>query len=249
PGGAVAAPKPATGPVAAKTKVVTPAGKPTAAPAATRTATYVAPRPAAAPQATRVAAVGRGSVPTPAMAASSLRSTRYGAVPRPPVPEYAPSPEKLPPPPDDGTPRTLTLHNVNTQETVTATYWRNGRYVQSEIDRLNAALRDSRNGSSVQMDPRLFDVLWHVRRNLGSDSSFEVLSAYRSPETNAWLASTSRGVASDSLHMRGQAIDVKLPGHSAYQIRQAARGLGLGGVGYYARSGFVHLDTGDVRYW
>ena len=121
--------------------------------------------------------------------------------------------------------------------------------VQSELDKVNAFLRDSRNGDQVQMDPQLFDVLWHVQRSLGTDGPYQVLSAYRSPETNAWLASASRGVASDSLHMRGQAMDVKLPGFSPYQIREAARALGLGGVGYYPRSGFVHLDTGPVRYW
>jgi uncharacterized protein YcbK (DUF882 family) len=162
---------------------------------------------------------------------------------------YAQPHEKLPPPANDGSPRTLSFHSVNTQEAITVTFWRDGRYVQSELDRLNAFLRDSRNGDLVQMDPQLFDVLWHVRRALGTDAPYQVLSAYRSPETNAWLASASRGVAWDSLHMRGQAIDVKLPGRSAIQVRQAARGLGLGGVGYYARSGFVHLDTGPVRYW
>jgi uncharacterized protein YcbK (DUF882 family) len=162
---------------------------------------------------------------------------------------YAAPHEKLPPPPDDGSPRTLSFHSVNTLESITITFWRDGRYVQSELDRLNAFLRDSRNGDLVQMDPQLFDVLWHVQRALGSDAPYQVLSAYRSPETNAWLASASRGVAWDSLHMRGQAIDVKLPGRSPYQIRQAARALGLGGVGYYPRSGFVHIDTGPVRYW
>ncbi len=178
-----------------------------------------------------------------------IRGTRFGAVPVMPSP-YAPPAEKLPPPPDDGSPRTLSFYGINTQETITVTYWRDGRYVQSELDRLNNFLRDSRNDDLVQMDPQLFDVLWHVQRNLGAEgSTWEVLSAYRSPQTNAWLASARRGVARDSLHMRGQAIDVKLPGRSPYQIRQAARTLGLGGVGYYPRSGFVHLDTGPVRYW
>lgn len=181
-------------------------------------------------------------------APATLRGTRYGAVPVMPSP-YAPPLEKLPPPADDGSPRTLSFHALNTQESITVTYWRDGRYVQSELDKLNAFLRDSRNGDLVQMDPHLFDVLWHVRRTLASDAPYEVLSAYRSPETNAWLASASRGVAWDSLHIRGQAIDVKLPGRTPFQIRQAARNLGLGGVGYYPRSGFVHLDTGPVRYW
>ncbi len=163
-------------------------------------------------------------------------STRYGRMP------------VLPPPSGAGA-RTLSLYNMHTGESLNATYWRNGRYVQTELDRLNRFLGDRRTGDHVQMDPALFDVLWRVRRQLRSTSAWRVLSAYRSPETNAWLASVSSGVASDSLHMRGQAIDVMLPGRSAGQIRRAARQLGLGGVGYYPRSGFVHLDTGPVRYW
>ena len=76
-----------------------------------------------------------------------------------------------------------------------------------------------------------------------------MLSAFRSPETNAWLASVSRGVARDSQHMNGNAMDVRFPGMSVSKIRQAARSLQMGGVGFYPRSGFVHLDTGPVRYW
>lgn len=212
---------------------------------APKSAQQTAATPAAWSPGVRTAAGGRAMT---TRAPSTLRGTRYGAVPVMPSP-YAPPLEKLPPPPDDGSPRTLSFHSMNTQESITVTYWRDGRYVQSELDKVNAFLRDTRNGDQVQMDPQLFDVLWHVRRVLASDAPYEVLSAYRSPQTNAWLASASRGVAWDSLHIRGQAIDVKLPGRTPFQIRQAARNLGLGGVGYYPRSGFVHLDTGPVRYW
>ncbi|HKU96911.1 MAG TPA: DUF882 domain-containing protein [Vineibacter sp.] len=241
-----------------------PAAKPAAKPAvvSTKTATKTTPqsaatKPGATPrqqvasrQNTRgpVARAAYGGRAVSSRAPATLRSTRFGAVPVMPS-LYAPPQEKLPPPPDDGSPRSLSFFNVNSQESITVTFRRDGRYVQSELDRVNAFLRDSRNGDSVQMDPQLFDILWHVQRSLGADGHYEVLSAYRSPETNAWLASASRGVASDSLHMRGQAIDVKLPGFTPYQVRQAARDLGLGGVGYYPRSGFVHLDTGSVRYW
>lgn len=212
---------------------------------APKPAQQVAANAAARGPVMRSASAGRAVSSRPP---SSIRGTRYGAVPVMPSP-YALPHEKLPPPADDGSPRTLSFHSVNTQETVTVTFWRDGRYIQSELDQLNGFLRDSRNGDLVQMDPQLFDVLWHVRRALGTDAPYQVLSAYRSPETNAWLASASRGVAWDSMHMRGQAIDVKLPGRTPMQIRQAARALGLGGVGYYPRSGFVHLDTGPVRYW
>lgn len=168
------------------------------------------------------------------------RSTRFGRMPTFAMPA---------PLPDDGVTRALSLYNVHTGEALNVTYWHHGQYVQSELDRLNDFLRDSRAGDQVQMDPKLFDILWRVRRRLGSTATYRVLSGYRSPQTNAWLASVSSGVASDSLHMRGQAMDVMLPGRTAGQIRQAARALGMGGVGYYPRSGFVHLDTGPVRYW
>ena len=84
---------------------------------------------------------------------------------------------------------------------------------------------------------------------VGFSGPVEVLSAYRSPTTNAWLASVSRGVASDSQHMNGNAMDIRFPGVPVFKIRQAARSLDMGGVGFYPRSGFVHLDTGPVRYW
>jgi uncharacterized protein YcbK (DUF882 family) len=234
--------KPTGKPAVASRNLKVPAGMQVNAP---KSAQQVAARQGTGGPAVRTAYSGRAMN---ARAPATLRGTRYGAVPVMPS-LYAPPQEKLPPPPDDGSPRTLSFHSVNTQESITVTYWRNGRYVQSELDRLNGFLRDSRDGDLVQMDPQLFDVLWHVQRNLGTDAPYQVLSAYRSPQTNAWLASSRRGVAWDSLHMRGQAIDVKLPGRSAYQIRQTARALGLGGVGYYPRSGFVHIDTGPVRYW
>ncbi|MBX3498220.1 MAG: DUF882 domain-containing protein [Alphaproteobacteria bacterium] len=156
--------------------------------------------------------------------------------------------EKLAPPPDDGGARTLSLFNMNTRESITSTYRQGGRYIPSELQKLSTFLVDHKSGDVIAMDPELFDILWHLQRRLGA-SSFEVLSAYRSPQTNAVLARMSRGVARNSLHTQGQAIDVKVPGFSPYQVRQAARELGLGGVGYYPRTGFVHVDTGSVRYW
>lgn len=242
---------------AAKT-AAKPVTKPTKLPSHTKStaAMQVAP-PKAATQRVAARTTSRGPLmrsvnggrAASTKAPSTIRGTRYGAVPVMSSP-YAPPPEKLPPPPDDGSPRTLSFFAVNTLESLTVTYWRNGRYVQSELDRLNTFLRDSRNGDLVQMDPQLFDILWYVQRNLGAEGvPYQVLSAYRSPQTNAWLVSARRGAARDSLHMRGQAIDIKLPGRTPYQIRQTARALGLGGVGYYPRSGFVHLDTGPVRYW
>jgi len=173
------------------------------------------------------------------------RGTRYG---RAPVLSLPPATGR-PPAMNSSGPRTLSFYNVHTRRSLTVTYWRGGRYVQPELTRLNYFLRDSRDGDQVRMDPALFDILWQVRRQLRSTAPYHVLSAYRSPETNAWLASVSSGVASDSLHMRGQAMDVMLPDRSPAQIRLVARGLRRGGVGYYPSSGFVHVDTGPVRYW
>ena len=110
-------------------------------------------------------------------------------------------------------------------------------------------MRDSKTGEQTEMDPLLFDVLWHTMQITGYGGTVEVLSAFRSPETNAWLASVSRGVARDSQHMNGNAMDIRFPGVPVFKIRQAARSLQMGGVGFYPRSGFVHLDTGPVRYW
>lgn len=171
-----------------------------------------------------------------------LRAARYGG--------FAPAQPPGPPPPLDTTsPRSLSLVSFNTKETLTVTYWSNGAYHRDALDQLNHFLRDSRDNARTEMDPLLFDVLWHTMQIAGYGGSIEVLSAFRSPTTNAWLASVSRGVARDSQHMNGNAMDIRFPGVPVFKIRQAARALNMGGVGFYPRSGFVHLDTGPVRYW
>ena len=171
----------------------------------------------------------------------NLRGSRYGG--------FAPAPSGPPPVLDTTSPRTLNLVNFNTQEVLTVTYWSKGAYHRKALDQLNHFLRDSRDNAQTEMDPLLFDVLWHTAQIVGYGGSIEVLSAYRSPSTNAWLASVSRGVARDSQHMNGNAMDIRFPGVPVFQIRQAAYSLNMGGVGFYPRSGFVHLDTGPVRYW
>jgi uncharacterized protein YcbK (DUF882 family) len=170
-----------------------------------------------------------------------LRASRYGG--------FAPQQELPPPDLDLASPRSLSLVNYNTKEEITVTYWSNGAYHRDALNQLNHFLRDSRDSAETEMDPLLFDVLWHTTRIVGFGGSIEVLSAYRSPTSNAWLASVSRGVARDSQHMNGNAMDIRFPGVPVFQIRQAARSLNMGGVGFYPRSGFVHLDTGPVRYW
>jgi uncharacterized protein YcbK (DUF882 family) len=177
----------------------------------------------------------------PATTPQSLRGSRYGG--------FAPS---VPPPPpeiDMTVPRTLSLLNVNTKEELTVTYWSDGTYHREALDQLNHFCRDSQNNQQTEMDPLLFDVLWQTMQATGYSGTVEVLSAFRSPATNAWLASVSRGVARDSQHMNGNAMDIRFPGVAVFKIRQAARSLQMGGVGFYPRSGFVHLDTGPIRYW
>jgi uncharacterized protein YcbK (DUF882 family) len=170
-----------------------------------------------------------------------VRAARYGG--------FTMAPPPPPPSLDTTSPRTLSLVNVNTDEALTVTYWSDGAYRRDALDKLNHFLRDSRESAETEMDPQLFDVLWHTQMHVGFSGTVEVLSAYRSPTTNAWLASVSRGVASDSQHMNGNAMDISMPGVPVFKIRQVARSLGMGGVGFYPRSGFVHIDTGPVRYW
>lgn len=146
-------------------------------------------------------------------------------------------------------PRKVALYNVNTDERERITYWENGDYVDEALKRVDQLLRDHHNGEVRRIDPRLLDLLSTLSRGLGASESFEVVSAYRSPESNAALAKQQRGVSHDSLHIQGMAVDVLLPGHDLDKLRDAAVALRLGGVGYYPRSGFVHLDVGVVRYW
>lgn len=170
-----------------------------------------------------------------------LRASRYGG--------FAPAPAGPPPTLDLASPRSLNLVNFNTQEVLTVTYWSNGAYHRDALNKLNHFLRDTRDNVQTEMDPLLFDVLWHTTMIVGYGGTIEVLSAYRSPASNAWLASVSRGVARDSQHVNGNAMDIRFPGVPVFKIRQAAYALNMGGVGFYPRSGFVHLDTGPVRFW
>jgi uncharacterized protein YcbK (DUF882 family) len=204
-------------------------------------------RPAARSAKIRKASPARGRVASRPSAKRVSSRSKWG------IGRYArPARIILPPRPaaaDARAPRTLSFFHLHTRESITVTYKRNGAYDRRALARLNHFLRDNRTSTEVNIDPQLFDILWLVRRRLGSTAAYQVVSAYRSPSTNAWLASYSSGVASNSRHMLGQAIDVILPGRTAAQVRAAGLELGMGGVGYYPRTGFVHLDTGPVRRW
>jgi len=145
--------------------------------------------------------------------------------------------------------RRLVLHNLHTDESLEVEYHRDGAYVPQALDALEDLLRDFRTGARHPIDPALFDVLHEVAGRLGVDAEFRVISGYRSPATNAMLHERSAGVASRSMHLEGKAIDVRLAGVDCATLATSGLALARGGVGYYRRSDFVHLDTGRVRSW
>lgn len=150
---------------------------------------------------------------------------------------------------DADTQRTLYFYHTHTRKSLTVTYWSDGEYVPAALDELNEYLADFRTGDVTEFDPQLFDFIYDVRSSLGSDGVYEVISGYRSPKTNEMLRGRSSGVASKSQHLVGKAIDVRLRGTDTAKLRDAALALKRGGVGYYERSDFVHMDTGRVRRW
>jgi uncharacterized protein YcbK (DUF882 family) len=147
------------------------------------------------------------------------------------------------------TERSLAFTNLHTGESLQATIWADGQYVDDELVAVNRVLRDHRSGDVYPMDRQLLDQLYLLQHAVGVKGAYHVISGYRSPKTNAKLHSKSSGVAKKSLHMQGKAIDIRLPGCELKHLRQAALDLKAGGVGYYAKSNFIHLDTGRVRRW
>ncbi|HZF71122.1 DUF882 domain-containing protein [Sulfuricurvum sp.] len=145
--------------------------------------------------------------------------------------------------------KSISLYNIHTGEKLETTFWADGAYIPEAISDLNHLLRDYRNDSATQMNTALFDLLHTIRTSMGSNEPFQIISGYRSPETNAMLRNQSNGVAKHSLHMEGKAIDINLPGRNLADLRKIAMGLGRGGVGYYPNSNFVHVDVGRVRHW
>jgi uncharacterized protein YcbK (DUF882 family) len=145
--------------------------------------------------------------------------------------------------------RDLSFVNLHTGEKLGTTYWLGGRHVPSACHRIDALLRDYRTGEIAPISTHLLDLLHAIRTRLGTEAPFQVISGERSPKTNARLASAGRGVARKSLHMRGMAIDIRVPDCSLKRLRAVAVDLKGGGVGYYPKSGFIHVDVGRVRYW
>ena len=150
----------------------------------------------------------------------------------------------------DNEPRILSLHHLHTDEKVKVVYRIGDSYQRDALRKLNGFLRDFRTGDVAVIDPKLFVLLYDINRRLGyPDDSFEIVSAYRSPRTNAMLRKTSRRVARKSLHMSGKALDIRLSGATTRRVSESAMALRRGGVGFYPRSDFVHVDTGSVRRW
>ena len=148
--------------------------------------------------------------------------------------------------------RVLSLFHTHTGERLKIAYCCDGQYQPEALTQINHLLRDFRVDEVRPIDPKLLDLLHELGGTLESDAPFHVISGYRSPRTNSMLRDRGgdhSGVASKSLHMVGRAIDIRLPGVKLDHLRNAARSLQLGGVGYYPSSNFVHVDTGRVRFW
>lgn len=146
--------------------------------------------------------------------------------------------------------RTVNLYNVNTGELLSKfIYWQDGNYIKEALDEISYLLRDHRTDEAMEFDPLVIDQVWALSHKFGTTKPFEIISGYRSEKTNKELRSRSRRVAKHSLHIEGKAMDLRLPGVPIKQLRAAALALRNGGVGYYPRRGFVHIDSGPVRQW
>jgi uncharacterized protein YcbK (DUF882 family) len=146
-------------------------------------------------------------------------------------------------------PRSIRFVHTHTGETLTAAFYAGGVYSDACLRSVNFLLRDFRTGESHRIDLSLLDILYDLQTLANHDAPFEVISGYRSPQTNAMLHRSFSGVAEHSQHVLGKAIDIRLSGYSTRTLSAYARSLSRGGVGFYASSDFVHIDTGRVRFW
>jgi uncharacterized protein YcbK (DUF882 family) len=145
--------------------------------------------------------------------------------------------------------RRVTLHNIHTGESLDAVYWEKGAYIPEVMVEVNRVLRDFRTGDVHNIDPNLMDLLGSISTKVETRTPFQVISGYRSPHTNEMLHAHSSGVAKNSLHMDGMAIDIHLDDVALQHLHKAALDVGRGGVGFYPVSNFVHVDVGPVRRW
>jgi len=145
--------------------------------------------------------------------------------------------------------RSLSFIHTHTGEQLTAVYFQEGAYHEAGLDRISYLLRDFRTEEVHPIDPRVLDILYDVQNLAGRQEPYQVISGYRSPSTNSALRSLSHGVAEHSLHKEGRAIDVRMDGVPTWRMRDLALQMKRGGVGFYPKSDFVHLDCGRVRFW
>lgn len=143
----------------------------------------------------------------------------------------------------------LAFYNLHTDEKLRITYWKDGGYDRAALAKINHILRDFRSGDVYPMSPNLIDLLHGLQARLRTDSVIEIISGYRSPQTNTMLANNSDGVARQSYHTKGVATDIRMRGISLRRLQTEALFMGRGGVGYYPKSDFVHVDVGPVRRW
>ncbi|MCG2776612.1 MAG: DUF882 domain-containing protein, partial [Desulfobacterales bacterium] len=145
--------------------------------------------------------------------------------------------------------RSLPLYNPNTKESLHTTYWSNGRYQQNALSEINHIMRDRRTGEIKPIHTDLLDLLYAIGTELKTQEPFHIISGYRSSRTNALLRKSGKNVAKNSLHIQGKAADIRLPECRLSSLRRVAFNLKGGGVGYYPRYRFIHIDVGPLRYW
>ncbi len=145
--------------------------------------------------------------------------------------------------------RRLKMYSTRTGESMDTIYWIDGEYINEAVNEISWFMRDWRNDAKIGIDTRALDIWAATHRLLQTDEPFMMLSGYRSPQTNAMLRSRSRGVARNSLHMKGQAADLRVANRSVSQVSRAAGSCNAGGVGRYSRSNFTHVDCGVIRTW
>lgn len=145
--------------------------------------------------------------------------------------------------------RKISMYSGRTGESIDTVYWIDGDYVPEALKEISHFMRDWRSGQVKQIDARTIDIMAASHNLLDASEPYMMLSGYRTPETNALLRSRSRRVARNSLHMAGQAADLRLKSRSVSQMARAAQSCHAGGVGTYSRSNFVHMDCGDLRTW
>ena len=145
--------------------------------------------------------------------------------------------------------KNLSFYNTHTQESLDICFYRQGHYRNKALTQINYILRDHRTDEIKPIDTRLLDLIHALSTKLQNRSPFHVISGYRSPTSNAKLRRKSKNVAASSLHMKGKAIDLRMPGCPTRRLRKIAVNLRKGGVGYYQRSDFIHVDVGRVRHW